>query len=558
MDRHSTADWGALERLVERVGISTGRVSSLHHAVSKARPRPGSPYTLLVGWSDGSNDGALDWLVRKWIGSQAGEELKKLYGLPLIVGPDPRKVQPPLGQWPTLVSPRWKNGHLLALRVSNKVQSDVLAQIQGLGYIDQFVLVTRLGQPITAQEREIAHTFAPLASTGRVLVVGLPGEAPDSALDDVKSVMGQLASYAHGQMQNSGYSSVRYMGWALWYTDSAARDGSITDITEWLVPNQQRVISGLEDMSRLAVSRLLKDVIQTAKDEGADIQTASVPISPAERADLISQLGRYLADLGNELDSEAIQRPAVSTQSLQTYALDAIRSWQAYSNAGAPGTWLQRVETLRPNIRSAFVEESGNAMSLIEYNRALRSPPPPPSAMTLAGQSDGAVSSKAEPSVGDRLVVVAKRVGVGLVVGLIAYMLTTALLTSATTGTSGALSTLPPLILTLMSYAALIIGIILGYAIAQRFIRLPGDSAKDSRTRIALRNPGDDTSSLVTSARLAVEHTHSGVMGWQQVERRLVSWFSERINAEQITPLEEAHIIAKRFGIDVRDGGSGV
>jgi hypothetical protein len=119
----------------------------------------------------------------------------------------------------------------------------------------------------------------------------------------------------------------------------------------------------------------------------------------------------------------------------------------------------------------------------------------------------------------ERLIVEAKRLGVGLVLALAGYVLAV-----TTLGPEGA--GLPALVVTLSGYAIMIVGVILGYATARLIFRIP--------------RPGErpELAPVVPPA----------VHGWAQIERRLTAWFSERIRAKPASPAEECRLLAERIG----------
>src|ERR1019366_535454 len=146
----TSADWDALQSLALRVGLFSERVGLLRRRVEASSPRPGSPYKLMVG----RPDAGIELLLARWLAPEAAEELIKVGDRPLVIGATPAEVRPRLGAWPSWKSTKVGPGHLIALRTTGKPAADTLAQLSSLGYMDQIVLVTRLGQPMHMYERD--------------------------------------------------------------------------------------------------------------------------------------------------------------------------------------------------------------------------------------------------------------------------------------------------------------------------------------------------------------------------------------------------------------------
>ena len=186
MTQLSPAEWKRLEALATQVGVSPEQVGMVRRRMETNRAHPGHPYTMLIG----RPDGGLEVLLAGWIGSEAIQALKQAGEKPLILGREPEQVRPTLSNWPALTWKPCEPGHLIAWRSPGKPGADLLAQLGSLGYVDQLVLVTRLGKPLDQVEREMARSLSPLAVTARVLVVGLAGEEPTA--DD----LAEISAYA--------------------------------------------------------------------------------------------------------------------------------------------------------------------------------------------------------------------------------------------------------------------------------------------------------------------------------------------------------------------------
>jgi hypothetical protein len=480
------ADWDALQALAGRVGLSAERVSMLRRRVEDATPRPGSPYVLIVG----RPDAGIELLLARWLAPEAADELQKTGGRPLVIGPNPGEVRPRLGIWPTWKTSRSGPGHLIALRAAGKPAADTLAQLLSLGHVDEVVLVTRLGQPLHMSERELAQAMAGLAATVRVLVVGLPGEEPTD------NELAEVSAFAVSQMRQGGFREGRCLGAGVWFTGGPKRNGSIAEVGPFLAIHPGEVAAGRSGMIRYAVAAAIADIRQKA--EAMPVVFSSVAEEECDR--LIRELGAYLADLGKELVRQIDKPTLLTSESFRRYAIDAIRSWGAH--ASIEGHWMKYVERLRPGTQAAFLTEAEAAMELLEFQPGSK----PPEVIAAVESS---------PMV-ERLIVEAKRAGVGLLLGVVGYVVTSILLDKE----------LNDKVVQLLSYAALGVGAVLGYAIARPIFRVP------------VHVPRPEPPPVVLPA----------LHGWVQIERRLTGWFSGDIRAKPISPAEECQALALRFG----------
>lgn len=500
MKEISPGDWDDLQALASRVGFPTERVGLLRRRFENSAPRPDSPYVLVVG----RPSAGIELFFSRWFNPEVAEELRKAKNVPLVIGATPNNVQPKIGLWPTRKSSKIKQGHLIALCASGKPPVDVLAQLASLIYMDELILVTRLGQPLHIKEREIAETFASLAATARVLIVGVPGEEP------TQSELAEVIAYTISQMRQLGFSRGRCLGAGVWFTDDRQRPGTINDIETFLTADQKETAEAKPAMAQQAVVNLFDELEQKAKVAPS---TQQAVISDDESDRLVRDLDNYLSDLGRELDRQAQNNQTFSTEMLRAYARDVIRGWGAYTTV--EGFWLKYIERLRPGTQAAFFTEAESALSLLNYE-----PGSGTEDIELRPQTAGLT---------DRIILEAKRLILGLVFGLAAYLVTVNLLASSqgATGSAQGGINLPPVVTTLIAYIALVIGGVAGYGAGRRFF-------KESPML-----KSEDVKSPVPAA----------MHGWQQVQRRLTAWFANQIRAKQTPPFEECHQLAVRLGI---------
>jgi hypothetical protein len=491
-------DWDALEQLAGRVGFPVDRVGSLRRRLDSSPPRPGSPYSLLVG----RPDAGIELLLARWIAPDAAEELQRAGDRPLIIGPAPGEVRPRLGAWPSWKWKRYENGHLLVLRTSGKVPADIVAQLASLGYLDQIVLVGRLNQAMHQYECDIAMSLATTAATARVLLVALPGEEP------TESELAEVTALCVTRMRQVGFRSGRCLGAGVWFTSAEQRPGTIGDVARFLRIESDESSAGRSGMAREAVAALLHDLKQHAEQSGAPVLA---PIDEDEADRLTKELANHLGDLGKELQRQIQRRRDASTDFVRGYALDALRGWSAHTSI--EGHWLKYVDRLRPGMQAAFLVEAESSTALLQHEPG-REPDVP--VLTSSPYPGGAPFF-------EWLLVQAKRFGVALVCGLTAYLLTFNLLTAEKSG-------LPPLVISVLNYAALVIGAVLGFSVATKIFR--------GRPLF-----------LPTSPPAASPMTPPAVLGFEQLERRLTAWFSRQIRTKPSLPADDCRALAQRLGM---------
>jgi hypothetical protein len=485
-------EWDALQALAGRVGLPAERVGLVRRRCEVVGDRPGSPYVLLAG----RPDAGLELLLARWLAPEVAEQLLQIGDRPLVIGAAPGQVRPRLGAWPGHVWRGWGPGHLLAMRPAPAPPADVLAQLGSLGYLDQVVLVTRLSQPLHQQERSLARSLAALAATARVLIVAVPGEEPS------EKDLAEVTAYAVTQMRQAGFNG-RCLGAGVWFTGGSHRPGTVADVESFLTLKPDEVGAGRRGMTQRVMAEFLGEVRHVAERCPTPTQ-ASVPDDECDR--LARELGGFLADLGRELDRQVEKRHPWTVEALRGYALDAIRAWGAY--AGIEGHWLKYVERLRPGTHASLLAEAQEAFLRLDYEAG--SEP-----KTEAGS----------PAIPDRFMTEAKRLAVGLGVGVVAYLVVAALLSNH----HGSVS-LPGLVVTLLCYATLTVGAILGYGAGRLLFRT--------------RPHGPQA---LTTAHAAAMH------GWAQAERRLLAWVSARLRTRPTSPSEECQDLARRLGLEEID-----
>jgi hypothetical protein len=256
-------------------------------------------------------------------------------------------------------------------------------------------------------------------------------------------------------------------------------------------------------MIGLGMKGLFAEIHRAAKARPTEPQAN---ISDDECGRLTHEMSNFVADLGREIDRQVETRRAWTAESLRSYALDSVRGWGSLS--GVEGHWLKYVERLRPGTQVALLEQAREAFALLDYK--------PGSAPNQSSEAAGTAAL-------ERLITEAKRLAVGLGLGLGAYLVVATLL-----GNKSATVALPALVVTLLCYAVLVIGTILGYGVGRLFFRQPQSPPQPKPA----------------AAQLPAMH------GWVQVDRRLTAWINERLRSQSVSPTEECQNLARRLGLE--------
>jgi hypothetical protein len=488
----AATDWEALERLVASVELPTERVPLLRRRLDGERGRPGAPITLLVG----RPNAGIEQFVVRLLGSEGMSSLEAAGTRPLVVGPAPDTVRPRLSSWPTLTRPLPESGHVLILRTAGVPPADVMAGLAALGMIDQVVLVGLLLQAMHEREREILAALLPLAATAKCVLVWRPGEEPTEA------DLSEVTTATNRQIQGRGFEGPRDRGVSVLFTgEPTGKLGTLTDPSEPLRVDEAAVAAGRGGMERAALSDLLNAIFRKA---GEALTAAPPGIPPGERDRLVRELTSYLADLGRETGRIAAEKPGADAAWVRRYVIDAIKGWATYTSI--EGHWLRYVETLRPGTQAALIAKAEQEDDCLDYR-----PMPAPA---QAGDSSGAPPS--------RLVLEAKRVAIGLGLGLATYA-----------GIAASVK-LPPIVDILVGLSSMALGSILGYAVGRRIF--PGKKAPAAAGQQAdWSEPGSP-------------------LGWTQFERRLVGWFTEIAHAQPTPPAEACRELARRLGVTLEEG----
>jgi hypothetical protein len=441
----------------------------------------------------GRKDCGIELLLGRWLEPELVEEMKSQPGRPVVIGPRPELVQPALGTWPAVANTKIQPGHIVALRIVDKLRPDVLAQLGTLGLIEQLILVVSLNQPLHSSEREFVKLLASYAVTVKVLIVAVPGhEASSDELAEVSAV-------AVSAMAQAGFDSGRCLAAATWFAAGKPPDGTLANVGDYVLNLGSITPSHRESLINNALANLIAELEERAEKASG----TSVPPIPTDEQDrLTSELESYLIDLGRTLlrQQNAAVKPT-TTESLQRSAIEALRGWSSY--VGVEGSWMRYVERLRPGAHGMFLQEAENAISDLTFD-----------------PGRGGIVESALPDGGDRILIETKRVAIGLGLGIVSFFAVGPLLKEAAVP-------LPDFANSLLAVLVLGVVSVLGYSLASRFIR------PVSRSMSEAADPGRDPA----------------LIGWPSVQRRLTTWFGKFISAQPLSPADECRNLAQQLGI---------
>jgi hypothetical protein len=494
MRNETPLNWDGMERVVAKVGLPPDRLSRVRHRIENAdAARPGSPYTLLVAGPGVSGPSALELLLARWASPEAATQLSKKAEEALVLGARPAEVRPRLGIWARCEWPTYGRGHLIALHSPAKPAVDLLARLKSLGYVDQFVLVSRLGMPVNETEREIAHAMTSVAVTARVLLVGLPGQ-PLTAAE-----LAEVSEFAVTKMYQAGFRNGRCRGAGVWFAGPAAGPpGIVHDVDQFLAMDEADVTSVRNLVFRCDLADLLGEALKRA--EG--VPQSSPPVDAKERDRLIGELNTYLADLGCQLKRQIDAGRPMDDREVRGYVCDSVKGWGAYLSM--EGHWMKYVETLWPETQEALFAEAERASDCVTYRPAKTVPHSSP---------------RVEPAIVDRLLVEARWVGIGLCFALIGYFLLNLLFSYLPTA---------PLVSSAISCLAMLVCGVLGYGVGRRLFR----------------------TAQIPMSQDEEPETLAGVLGWDQFQQRIVAWFVHRTKPCMLTLAEECRALIQELGIE--------
>lgn len=337
MKQPTADDWALLESLAGERHDLLDRLRVL-----RRRLDPASATDLRVAFIAGCDQVAFGVLLKHGFGLDALRASRAAGTTPLIVTSKSAMLPSPLDTFPRIISAQSQGPIQILGHWPSGVPASAFSKLQHIPHLGLFALVSRLGQPLSARERQLVETFSGLAVTAKVLFVGLSGE------DANRDELAELVAYSKIVMQQSGFAGTRMLASGVWYPSGAAADSS------FLVENPIDFVT-LADVS-CSASNAEAAQVQALVGFIQDIRTAHgvrerpLPdVSEEEALQLIQDFDGYLDALGSQLALEVKQwSPEDATTKLRWYVRDAIQSWGAYISP--EGHWLKHIETLRPGV----------------------------------------------------------------------------------------------------------------------------------------------------------------------------------------------------------------
>lgn len=457
-------------------------------------PHPAAPFTLLTGGLK-----ALQLLLARWLGVETARKFQEAGGQPLVIGPAPETVRPPLGAWPQVKMPLALPGHLLVLASAAEIPPTTAEALSSLGVLAQGVLVTQLSQPFSVGERRLAGSMAGLAASGKALVIALPSEelSPQETLES--------AALGHRVLEHAGFDAHRFAGAKVWFTEgSATRPEALARVEDLLAPSSQDQDHAPGDrLLRASLAELLAEI-----EKAASAERPGRKLDAADLAESLDQFRKLLARLGKTLQTKAGAGAFQDTAALRQAVLATIAGWSV--GGGIEDATLALFESQRPGVRAGFTSMMQNLVGSL----TLEVPAP----AAVSGPQAGSSSS---------LMRFLLPVGVALGGGAIAYTAASIL----------AAPLLQPWLQGLVSNAAGGLGLLLGWGAARFFTRrlAPPPPANAAAGQGGAYEPPAWARTGTSRAIGSAPH----VAGWPAVEEPLMTWFTTLFTSQPATIAEQ-------------------
>ncbi len=491
MQSLQTADWDELKRLAQATGFSEERVIVVQHqAKPRERTFAGSA-TLLIG----QPHGGLDLLLSRWLGAGAVAAIGNADNRPVVIGHRPDMAQPRSSNWPVFKMDQMLDGYLYALEVST-ISTSLISSFADFGGFDQAIFVTRWAQPLSESERRIVPELVKLTDYIRGLVIALPGEqpTPDETIE--------VRQFVEAHLQRSGFAGSRTLGVDFWETGGKRiNDGFISSPADLLaVPPAIRQLARHGHERRLVADLVTQICARSNQSQSKPV----LPLTADEHTRIVAELEKHLTTLKRGIEKQ-MAGELRDTPRLRADVLDQLHEWRNKSTLH--GIWLHHLEAVRPGAQEGLFAKAGEAVQQLELSLA-------PASTTL---------KCAFPPTDAKWVATAKRIGVALVTGTIAYALVVALC--------------PPVFqaYSILSNAGLMIGAIIGYSwISPKLIstRHTTDSGSGHRdVDIYLHN-------------------------WNSFERELHSWLQAHLSNEPASVTARCRAFANRLDIPLLERSS--
>jgi len=329
-------DWDLLVKLAKRSGVGPENVTTLQQRWEH-KDHPSGPLTLLAGHSK-----AIELLLSRWMSLDVAEQFVNAGAQPLVIGPEPARLQPPVGHWPILVQQSMK-GHVLALVASDALTHSLTAALSSFGVINQAVLVSFIDQPLNSGERKLARSLSSLASVGKCLVVALPG------YEIAEKEVNEAAALARRILESEGFTGNRCGGSAVWFTeDSHTRAGALSNLDELLLCDPSA--NDHNEVLLAALDGLIKVI-----EKAGNLEPLSRPLDEDERKELRDQFEALVSRLGRKLMDSAKQGAFGDNEALSKASKEIVKEWTARSGSGTET--MNYIESVRPGAKFGFRSE---------------------------------------------------------------------------------------------------------------------------------------------------------------------------------------------------------
>ena len=331
-------DVALLRELATSAGLGPECVAALRRRVElPAEAREGAPYVLLFG-----NGNAISRLLAALVGTGSAKDVNQSEAVAIVLGRQPQLVRPMATSWKNLKTGGLGLDCLILLKAADAIPEGTLQALASLGTIELGVLVSRLAQPINADERRLAQSVVGIVEKIRVAFVG------HSSDELSKADAAELGDYARTQMRNAGFGTARFDGGLLWLGENASKGlpGEVNSPAELIAVRAAEAGRNREAAFATSLGLLLDSIEER-------LASAPKPMGlPATEQDierLIRQFDGHLDGLGETLRKLAENREVVGSEQAQGFLIDTVQGWTV--NQGLPGTTLTLAEKYRPGIK---------------------------------------------------------------------------------------------------------------------------------------------------------------------------------------------------------------
>jgi hypothetical protein len=332
-------DVGLLRELATSSGLGPECVAALRRRAELApETREGAPYVLMFG--DGN---AISRLLAALVGTEAAKDVNQSQATVIVLGRQPQLVRPMATSWKNLQTGGLGIDCLIVLKISSGIAEGTLQALASLGTIELGVLVSRVAQPINADERKLAQSVAGIVESIRVAFVGHSSDELSNA------DAAELSDYARAQMRAAGFGPERFDGGLFWRGQNVSNG----------LPGEVRSPAELTAVRGADAGRNRSAALATSLGvllDSIEARLASAPEPPglpttAQDIDrLVGQFEGHLDGLGETLAKLAENLEIVESGQARGFLVDTVQGWTV--NQTLPATTLTLAERYRPGIKA--------------------------------------------------------------------------------------------------------------------------------------------------------------------------------------------------------------